>query len=489
MVPRFSSSVHSLVLPVTKNTRQKMGLFRSSSIAMLMLLFLVFTLSSALDTSIISYDQNHGTMSSWRTDDEVMAIYEEWLVKHGKAYNGLGEKERRFRIFKDNLRFIDEHNSENRAYRVGLNRFADMTNEEYRSTYLGARVPDKKRLSRSTDRYAPRVGDSLPDSIDWRTKGAVSAVKDQGSCGSCWAFSAVAAVEGINAIVTGDMIMLSEQELVDCDTSYNEGCNGGLMDYAFEFIINNGGIDSEEDYPYLGRDGRCDPYRRNAKVVTIDDYDDVPVNNEQALKNAVAQQPVSVAIEAKGRAFQFYVSGIFTGKCGTQLDHGVTAVGYGTENGKDYWIVKNSWGSSWGEEGYIRMERNIASHTGKCGIAMEASYPIKKGLNPPNPGPSPPSPVAPPSVCDNFYSCPQGNTCCCVFEYANYCFEWGCCPLEGATCCEDHYSCCPRDYPICNVNEGTCMMSKNNPLGVKATRRIAAKPHWAHGAAGQKSSA
>ncbi|KAL9385973.1 hypothetical protein Peur_022983 [Populus x canadensis] len=463
-----------------------MGLFRSSTL-MLMLLFLVYTLSSAFDMSIISYDQTHATKSSWRTDDEVMAMYEEWLVKHGKNYNALGEKEKRFEIFKDNLMFIDQHNSENRTYTVGLNRFADLTNEEYRSMYLGTRTGHKKRLPKTSDRYAPRVGDSLPDSVDWRKEGAVAEVKDQGGCGSCWAFSTIAAVEGINKIVTGDLIALSEQELVDCDTSYNEGCNGGLMDYAFEFIINNGGIDTEDDYPYLGRDGRCDTYRKNAKVVSIDSYEDVPENDETALKKAVANQPVSVAIEGGGRNFQLYNSGVFTGECGTSLDHGVAAVGYGTEKGKDYWIVRNSWGKSWGESGYIRMERNIASPTGKCGIAIEPSYPIKKGQNPPNPGPSPPSPVKPPSVCDNYFSCPDSSTCCCIFEYGKYCFAWGCCPLEGATCCDDHYSCCPHEYPVCNVNEGTCLISKGNPFGVKALRRTPAKPHWAHGTEGKNS--
>lgn len=420
-----------------------------------------------------------------------MAVYEAWLAKHGKSYNALGEKERRFQIFKDNLRFIDEHNAENRTYKVGLNRFADLTNEEYRSMYLGTRTAAKRRSSNKiSDRYAFRVGDSLPESVDWRTKGAVVEVKDQGSCGSCWAFSTIAAVEGINKIVTGGLISLSEQELVDCDTSYNEGCNGGLMDYAFEFIINNGGIDSEEDYPYKASDGRCDQYRKNARVVTIDGYEDVPENDEKSLEKAVANQPVSVAIEAGGREFQLYQSGIFTGRCGTALDHGVTAVGYGTENGVDYWIVKNSWGASWGEEGYIRMERDLAtSATGKCGIAMEASYPIKKGQNPPNPGPSPPSPIKPPTVCDNYYACPESSTCCCIFEYAKYCFQWGCCPLEAATCCEDHDSCCPQEYPVCNVRAGTCMMSKDNPLGVKALKRTAAKPHWAYGGDGKRSSA
>nr|XP_043614898.1 low-temperature-induced cysteine proteinase-like [Erigeron canadensis] len=444
-------------------------------------LLALVAVASAIDMSIIGYDETHNIVAAaddWRTDEEVNSMYESWLVHHGKTYNAIGEKDRRFQIFKDNLRFIDQHNSVDRTYKVGLNKFADLTNEEYRNTHTGLKTKNNKlKNGKKSDRYVLQSGESLPESVDWREKGAVTAVKDQGSCGSCWAFSTTGSVEGINQIVTSDLISISEQELVDCDTSYNQGCNGGLMDYAFEFIIKNGGIDTEEDYPYTGKDGKCDAIRKNAKVVTIDGYEDVPVNDESALKKAAANQPIAVAIEAGGREFQFYTSGIFTGSCGTDLDHGVLVVGYGTESGKDYWIVKNSWGAEWGEGGYLKMERNIKAKTGKCGIAMEASYATKTGPNPPNPGPSPPSPVTPEVVCDEYSTCPESTTCCCIYEYYGYCFAWGCCPLEGASCCDDHYSCCPHDYPICNVRRGTCSKSKNSPLEVNSIMRILAKPN------------
>ncbi|CAH9145993.1 unnamed protein product [Cuscuta epithymum] len=448
-------------------------------------LFVFLVLSSALDMSIIDYGDRHSATgaSRRRSDEEVTRIYESWLVKHRKNYNAIGEKERRFEVFKDNLIFIDEHNSvEGRSYTVGLNRFADLTNYEYRTMFVRGRMNKTtgraNRAAVGRNRYAFLAGDELPGSVDWRQNGAVTPVKDQGHCGSCWAFSTVGAVEGINQIVTGDLISLSEQELVDCDKTYNMGCNGGLMDYAYDYIVKNGGIDSEEDYPYKAREGSCDPSRESAHVVSIDGYEDVPENDEKSLMKAVAHQPVSVAVEAGGRAFQLYESGVFTGICGTELDHGVVVVGYGTENGHDYWIVKNSWGPNWGENGYIRLERNL-NHTvtGKCGIAMEASYPLKSGPNPPpKPDHGPPPPDQPPAVCDGYYSCNAGSTCCCIFKYGSYCLGWGCCPLESATCCDDNYSCCPKDFPVCDVAEGTCRMSEGSPMKVKAYRRRPAIP-------------
>jgi len=215
---------------------------------------------------------------------------------------------------------------------------------------------------------------SLPTSVDWRTQGIVTPVKDQGQCGSCWSFSATGSVEGAYAQKTGKLVSLSEQQLVDCSTAQgNQGCNGGLMDYAFQYIISNNGITTEANYPYTATGpNACQTSLASQTAATISSFQDVPQSDENALQSAVAQQPVSVAIEADQQAFQFYSGGVLTAACGKNLDHGVLAVGYGTDNGVNYWLVKNSWGSSWGEQGYIRLVRG----QDQCGIAESASYPI-----------------------------------------------------------------------------------------------------------------
>uniref|UniRef100_A0A182DW06 Ficin isoform A n=1 Tax=Ficus carica TaxID=3494 RepID=A0A182DW06_FICCA len=216
----------------------------------------------------------------------------------------------------------------------------------------------------------------LPETVDWRSKGAVNPIRNQGQCGSCWAFSAVAAVESINKIVTGQLLSLSEQQLLDCAQSYkNLGCQGGWVNKAFEYIIQNRGITSQSNYPYTGHKGQC--RTGLASIATIDSYQYVPSNNENALKNAVANQPVSVAVEAAGRAFQLYKSGVFTGSCGVAIDHAVVLIGYGKYNGVDYWLLRNSWGTNWGEQGYMKLQRNVAQSAGKCGVARLCLYPVK----------------------------------------------------------------------------------------------------------------
>ncbi|PIN14681.1 Cysteine proteinase Cathepsin F [Handroanthus impetiginosus] len=336
--------------------------------------FMVFSMAtaSARDFSIVGYSPD-----DLKCIDKLINLFESWIDKHGKKYKDLEEKLHRFEIFKDNLKHIDERNKVISNYWLGLNEFADMSHDEFKKMYLGLKTDQLPKRNESPEEFKYRDFENLPKSVDWRKKGAVTRVKNQGSCGSCWAFSTVAAVEGINQIVTGNLTELSEQELIDCDTTYNNGCNGGLMDYAFAFIVSNGGLHKEDDYPYLMEEGTCEETRDESEVVTIDGYHDVPANNEQSLLKALANQPLSVAIEASGRDFQFYSGGVFDGHCGTELDHGVTAVGYGSSKGIDYIIVKNSWGPKWGEKGYIRMRRNAGKPEGMCGLYKMASFPTK----------------------------------------------------------------------------------------------------------------
>ncbi|XP_031268260.1 senescence-specific cysteine protease SAG12-like [Pistacia vera] len=290
-------------------------------------------------------------------DEFVLQRHQEWMAQHGRVYKDAQEKERRYNIFKNNLEYIENFNNDvDRGYKLAINKFAGLTNEEFRGLYTGYKRKTSKAVTTSKDTSFTHVNlTAVPASLDWRKKGAVNHVKDQGRCGCCWAFSAVAAVEGITQIKTGKLISLSEQELVDCDTkSGNQGCEGGLMDTAFEFIKSNGGLTTEADYPYEEIDGNCKTKKVATRAAKITGYKDAA--ESEALLQAVENQPVCVVIEGSGRDFQFYKSGMFKGKCGTNLDHGVTAIGYGTESdGTKYWLVKNSWGTKWGEDGFMRI--------------------------------------------------------------------------------------------------------------------------------------
>jgi len=318
------------------------------------------------------------------SEEGLRLLYDKWALRHGSTRNmDSNEHAERFAIFKENVKYIDSVNKKDGLYKLKLNKFADLSNEEFKAMHMKTKMEKHKSLRGDrgvkSGSFMYQHSKRLPSSIDWRKKGAVTPVKNQGQCGSCWAFSTIAAVEGINYITTGKLVSLSEQQLVDCSKE-NSGCNGGLMDYAFQYIVENGGLLTEDDYPYTAADGECTATEIGSEEVAaiIDGFEDVPANDEGALKKVVAHQPVSVAIEASSQDFQFYAEGVFTGQCGTELDHGVVAVGYGkSPEGVNYWIVRNSWGPEWGEEGYIKMQRGIEAPEGLCGIAMQASYPIK----------------------------------------------------------------------------------------------------------------
>ena len=255
---------------------------------------------------------------------------------------------------------------------MAVNEFADLTHDEFKKKMTGLKVRDNKMLRAANNQGPHKQVAGLAADVDWRQKGAVTPVKNQQQCGSCWAFSTTGSTEGAHAIKTGNLVSLSEQQLVDCSAAQgNQGCNGGLMDQGFQYIISNKGITTEAAYPYTAQDGTCK--NGMSAAATLSSFVDVAQGSEADLMKAVNLGPVSIAIEADQQCFQFYSGGILSdSSCGMQLDHGVLVVGYGTENNVDYWIVKNSWGASWGESGYIRLIRG----KNECGIAQAASYPV-----------------------------------------------------------------------------------------------------------------
>lgn len=301
---------------------------------------------------------------------EIETQYLAHLAEHGKSYGTKEEYEHRLGIFAKNARYVELHNAitesdGEHAHRVGLNHMSDWTEFEY------AKLRGYKKPVNHTPRYenATHTDVEVPAAIDWRAKGAVTPVKNQGQCGSCWSFSTTGSMEGRYQIAGNTLTAFSEQQFVDCSGSFgNKGCQGGLMDDAFKYAEANK-IETEENYPYKAKVETC---VAKGGVTTVKSFADVKHNSPTDLKAAVAAGPVSVAIDAAGIGMQLYFGGIIKHFCGTSLDHGVLVVGYGTDSGQDYWTVKNSWGAAWGESGYIRLVRG----QDQCGLADAASYPV-----------------------------------------------------------------------------------------------------------------
>lgn len=332
------------------------------------------------------------------SEAEFENAFMDFIATYQRSYYNSWEFENRYLTFKDNYQKIADHNlnADMLGFTLKINQFGDLSQEEFKEKYLTLKAPErspafhhKQRGGRhhkfETMRAHQNRFSDVPEKVDWRDKDMVQKVKNQGSCGSCWAFSAVGALESAIGIKTGTLPSLSEQQLVDCSTSYgNEGCNGGLMDWGFKYAHDHP-MCAEADYSYTGRDGKCqddDDSLCGSSGFSVDTFVDVTPESQSALQEAVAQQPVSIGVCAEGLGWQFYFGGIVKYLCGTCQDHGVLLVGY--DHGKslfsgetDYWIIKNSWGSGWGEKGYIRVAAQ-ESGKGTCGVMESPSYPVPK---------------------------------------------------------------------------------------------------------------
>ncbi|XP_035463881.1 cathepsin S, ortholog2, tandem duplicate 1 isoform X2 [Scophthalmus maximus] len=322
---------------------------------------------------LVSLCVGAAAMLDSRLDDH----WELWKETHGKKYANEVEDVGRRELWEKNLMLITMHNLEAsmglHTYDLGMNHMGDLTAEEIMQSYATLSPPAD--IQRAPSPFAGASGADVPATVDWRDRGCVTSVKMQGACGSCWAFSAAGALEGQLAKTTGKLVDLSPQNLVDCSGKYgNKGCNGGFMSSAFQYVIDNQGIDSDASYPYRAQVQQC-LYNPTYRAANCSSYRFLPEADEQALKQALATiGPISVGIDATRPKFAFYRSGVYNDPtCTQKVNHGVLAVGYGTLSGQDYWLVKNSWGTHFGDEGYIRMTRN---KNDQCGIALYACYPI-----------------------------------------------------------------------------------------------------------------
>lgn len=305
-------------------------------------------------------------LSSPSFEEKARTAFREFKIKHNKSYGTKNELEYRFGVFKNAMKKIEEvNNNPTKRYTLGINQFADLTFEEFSNQYLNLKMEGNADIL-ETREEVPKV---KVGAVDWReTRGAVGAVKDQGPCGSCWAFSTVCSLEYHYFKTTGKVASFSEQELVDCAGSVygNYGCNGGLMSNAFNYIIPSK-IGREESYPYKATRGSCQvDYDRKDRYRVLG-YSHLKGGDVSDLIEAIDKQVVSVAIEVKYE-FQLYKSGVYHAEasCGNRKNHAVAAVGYNTEVNDSYFIVRNSWNVGWGEDGYIKMA--LGTGRGTCGI-------------------------------------------------------------------------------------------------------------------------
>lgn len=313
-------------------------------------------------------------------EEEYQLLFTRFMTQYSKKYTH-DTFFYRYTVFKANMDKVYLANKQKHAYTLGMNEMGDMTHAEFKATKLGYKNIDRSYIRSKNSAGPHQQVKAAPSAVDWRSKGAVTPIKNQQQCGSCWAFSTTGSVEGAGKIQAGKLVSLSEQQLVDCSQAQgNQGCEGGLMDQAFEYIISNNGITTEAAYPYTAMDGTCNTTATAAMMITS--YTDVTSGDENALAAAVSLGPVSVAIEADQACFQFYSSGILNDpSCGTNLDHGVLAVGYDkTNSASPYWIVKNSWGTSWGMNGYVLLALGV----NECGINSQPSYPTGAKLPSPS---------------------------------------------------------------------------------------------------------
>eukprot|EP00919_Chromeraceae_sp_WS-2016_P026194 GHVR01061947.1.p1 GENE.GHVR01061947.1~~GHVR01061947.1.p1 ORF type:complete len:365 (+),score=75.15 GHVR01061947.1:46-1140(+) len=323
---------------------------------------------------LVTCSSDGTTTDDTTTTVDEMAEYMFFLINISKRsmeqMKSQEEIKMRFLIFRNNLRLIEEHNKKGGNFTMGLNNFADLTEDEIRKYKGFSNYPAHNGETQTTSTT------TIPEEVDWRST-CVTPVKDQGMCGSCWAFATVAAIEGARCVSGNPLVSLSEQQLVDCAGEEGaEGCDGGNAEEGMEAVINEEGVCTEDEYVYAAENATCSLTDEKCPIkYTIDDYTVLPSGDETIMASTVATLgPIAVAVESNNKGFMFYNSGVLDGECGTDLDHAVTAVGYGTtEEGVPYWVIKNSWGNAWGEKGYIRLKRETDENkngAGQCGVAL-----------------------------------------------------------------------------------------------------------------------